>query len=194
MQDKNMSTTRIEAFSDAVIAIIITIMVLEMRAPRGTSLNELFAIWPVFLSYILSFLVLAIYWVNHHQMLRLAKRADNAVLWTNNLLLFCLSLTPFATAYMGENHFEPLPTALYAIVLLSSSLSYFALWTAIMRHHKDELGFEALCRSAFRKNIVSVGLYTISVPLAFVHPALTIGIAFLIEAIYFIPEIWLREA
>jgi uncharacterized membrane protein len=127
-----MGKTRLEAFSDAVIAIIITIMVLELKAPQGTDLAALRPLWPVFLSYVLSFVNIAIYWNNHHHMLHVTERVSGNVLWANTHLLFWLSLIPFVTAWMGENHFAPAPTALYGVVLLMAAIAYWVLVRAIL--------------------------------------------------------------
>ena len=118
-----MDTNRLEAFSDGVLAIIITIMVLEMKIPHGTDFDALWPLWPVFLSYILSFVYIGIYWNNHHHMLHAAQRVNGSIMWANSHLLFWLSLVPFATGWMGENHFAPVPTALYGAVLLMAAIA-----------------------------------------------------------------------
>src|SRR5215213_10204588 len=128
-----MGTNRLEAFSDGVIAIIITIMVLEMRPPHEADIEALRPILPVALSYLLSFVNLGIYWNNHHHMLQVTRRVDGAVLWANLHLLFWLSLVPFTTAWMGENHFAPTPTAVYGVVLLMAAIAYFILARSIIR-------------------------------------------------------------
>src|SRR5690242_4869163 len=128
-----MRTGRLEAFSDGVIAIIITIMVLEMKVPHGSSLNDLLPILPVFLSYVLSFVYVGIYWNNHHHLLHATTIVTGAILWANLHLLFWLSLFPFATGWMGENHFSALPTALYGVVLLMAAIAYYLLQQAIIR-------------------------------------------------------------
>ncbi len=128
-----MGPGRLEAFSDGVIAIIITIMVLEMKVPHGDTPNDLFPVLPVFLSYVLSFVYVGIYWNNHHHLLHATAAVTGAILWANLHLLFWLSLFPFATGWMGENHFSPLPTALYGVVLLMAALAYYLLQQAIIR-------------------------------------------------------------
>jgi len=128
-----MDRGRLEAFSDGVIAIIITIMVLEMKVPHGDSLNELLPLLPVFLSYVLSFVYVGIYWNNHHHMLHTCNRVTGAILWANLHLLFWLSLFPFATGWMGENYFTAVPTALYGVVLLMAAIAYYVLERAIIR-------------------------------------------------------------
>ena len=129
-----MQATRLEAFSDGVLAIIITIMVLELKVPHGAEPAELLALAPVFLSYVLSFVYVGIYWNNHHHMLQLAHAVDGAVLWANLHLLFWLSLLPFATAWMGENHFARWPTVAYGLDLLLCALAYYVLQAALVRH------------------------------------------------------------
>src|SRR5213596_848325 len=126
-----MTTVRMEAFSDGVIAIIITVMVLEMRAPRGTDLTALRPLIPIFLSYALSFVFLGIYWSNHHHLLQATQHVDGRVLWANLHLLFWLSLTPFVTGWMGENHFAAWPVALYGTIMLLASVAYFILTRAL---------------------------------------------------------------
>src|SRR3979409_2041915 len=129
-----MSKTRLEAFSDGVIAILITIMILELKVPEGTNIQALRPLVPTFLTYVLSFVLLGIYWNNHHHMLSATERVNGAVLWANLHLLFWLSLTPFVTGWMGENHFDALPTAVYGAVQLLSAVAYIILQTIIVRH------------------------------------------------------------
>src|SRR5919199_3235672 len=137
-----MSKGRLEAFSDGVIAILITIMVLELRVPQGANWAALRPLVPVFLTYVLSFVVLAIYWNNHHHMLHLASRINGAVLWANAHLLFWLSLIPFVTGWMGENHFAPVPTAAYGVVMLLAAIAYYILQTTIIRHQGERSKLE----------------------------------------------------
>jgi uncharacterized membrane protein len=185
---------RLEAFCDGVIAIIITIMVLELKVPHTADPAALIAVWPVFLSYLLSFLVVAIYWVNHHRMLHECRHVDGAVLWSTIFWLFCISLVPFSTSYMDDNHFAAFPTAVYAATLLLASFSYVPMRRAIFAHHKGEPGHENLRARATRKNWIAMALYAVSIPLAYVHPAVTLIFAFLVAAIYFLPYAWLDEA
>jgi uncharacterized membrane protein len=133
-----MDTRRLEAFSDGVLAIIITIMVLEMKIPHDADFTALWPLWPVFVSYILSFVYIGIYWNNHHHMLNVAQRVNGSIMWANSHLLFWLSLVPFATGWMGENHFAPVPTALYGVVLLMAAIAYWILQRAIMREHGQD--------------------------------------------------------
>src|SRR5512135_1026194 len=133
-----MNKNRLEAFSDGVIAVIITIMVLEMKVPRGETFQALAPVTPVFLTYVLSFAYLGIYWNNHHHMLHTCKKVTGAILWANLHLLFWLSLIPFTTGWMGENHFAPTPLALYGINLLMAAIAYYILQKVILRNHGRE--------------------------------------------------------
>src|ERR1041385_2924679 len=144
----NMSKGRMEAFSDGVIAIIITIMVLELKVPHGVSLDSLFPLLPVFLSYTLSFVFLGIYWNNHHHLLQAVKHVNGTILWANLHLLFWLSLVPFVTRWMGEHHFAVGPVALYGVVLLCAAVAYFILVRTLVAHH----GQDSLLASAIGKD------------------------------------------
>lgn len=186
-----MSSTRLEAFSDGVIAIIITIMVLELKAPHGDGIASLLSVWPVFLSYVLSYLMVAIYWVNHHRLFHFIKAVDTHILWANILLLFCLSFVPFATAYMGENDVSPFSTALYSFTLLVCSLAFFVLRAAIGRHLRDEVEFRRIDRAAQLKNLFANALYATAIPGAYLHPAISLTLLAIIAAIYVVPEAWL---
>ena len=177
-----MGTSRLEAFSDGVLAIIITIMVLELKVPSNPSLIALWSLLPVFLSYLLSFVYIGIYWNNHHHMLQVTERVSGAILWANLHLLFWLSLVPFVTAWMGENHFASLPTAFYGIILLMAGSAYWLLQQAIIA----EQGNHSLLKSAIGgdlKGMLSLLLYAISIPAAFFHQwisgALYVGVAFM---------------
>jgi uncharacterized membrane protein len=162
-----MGKTRLEAFSDGVLAIIITIMVLELKVPHGTDWETLSRLLPVFLSYVLSFIYVGIYWNNHHHMLHTVKHVGGGVLWANLHLLFWLSLLPFVTGWMGENHFAPLPTALYGGVLFMAAIAYWILAHAIIAHE----GKESLLAKAIGPDVkgkVSVLVYALAIPLSFV--------------------------
>ncbi|HSC59184.1 MAG TPA: TMEM175 family protein [Gemmatimonadales bacterium] len=162
-----MGTTRLEAFSDGVIAIIITIMVLELRVPHSADFADLGALWPVFLSYVMSFVYVGIYWNNHHHMLHVVHKVTGGVLWANLHLLFWLSLTPFVTAWMGENHFAPVPTALYGVVLLMAAIAYWILQRRILLSEgPDSLLARAVGTDL--KGKASPILYLIAIPAAFV--------------------------
>lgn len=182
-----MTKNRMEAFSDGVIAIIITIMVLELQVPHGTSLDTLQPLIPVFLSYILSFMYLGIYWNNHHHMLQTVNNVKGGILWANLHLLFWLSLTPFATGWMGENHFAEIPTAVYGFILLMSAIAYFILQTTIIKSQgKHSLLAKALGRDL--KGKASPILYLIAIVSVFINPKISQGIYFLVALIWFIPD------
>src|SRR5256714_14621211 len=157
-----------EAFSDGVIAIIITIMVLELRVPTGSTLTVLRPIVPVFFSYLLSFVFLGIYWSNHHHLLQVVEHVSGGVLWANLHLLFWLSLTPFVTTWMGENHFAPLPVALYGVVLLFAAIAYFILTRALLAIHTSDSTL-AVALGADFKGKISMVIYLAAIPLAFVR-------------------------
>jgi len=182
-----MPKGRLEAFSDGVIAIIITIMVLELKVPHGTSLQDLAPLWPVFLSYILSFAYVGIYWNNHHHMLHAVKHVNGTVLWSNSHLLFWLSLTPFTTAWMGENHFAPVPVAIYGVGLLMNAVAYSILVRALIRSHGHDSEF-ARRIGGDSKGWISLVLYIVAVAVASVNSAISLGLYFTVAAIWFIPD------
>jgi uncharacterized membrane protein len=188
-----MSKGRLEAFSDGVIAIIITIMVLEMKIPHhdashtAPTLSDLTPLWPVFLSYVLSFVYVGIYWNNHHHMLHAAERVSGTVLWANLHLLFWLSLVPFVTGWMGENGFAPAPTALYGVVLLMASIAYLILQRSILVLHEIDSAFaRAIGRD--RKGKLSVLLYMGAIVASYGWPWLGGGIYALVALMWFIPD------
>ena len=175
-----MSKTRVEAFSDGVMAILITIMVLELKVPRGADVASLRPVLPVFLTYVLSYVYLGIYWNNHHHMLHATTRIDGRVLWANLHLLFWLSLVPFATGWMGENHFAPTPTAVYGAILLAAGIAYYLLQSAIIAiEGRDSRLAAAVGRDL--KGKISPLVYAVAIPLAFVREwladALYVGVA-----------------
>jgi len=182
-----MGKNRLEAFSDGVIAIIITIMVLEMKVPQGENLYALKSMLPVFLSYVLSFIYVGIYWNNHHHLLHAIERVSGSILWANLHLLFWLSLFPFTTGWMGENHFAPVPTALYGFVLLMAAIAYWLLQYRLIKVQ----GRDSLLASAIRgdwKGNLSPLLYLVSIPLAFVSPWISNSLFVLVAAIWFLPD------
>jgi uncharacterized membrane protein len=182
-----MSKGRLEAFSDAVIAIIITIMVLELKVPHGAGLGSLLPLVPVLLSYLLSFVFLGIYWNNHHHLFQAVREVDGRILWANLHLLFWLSLVPFVTGWMGENHFAALPVALYGVVMFFAGLAYFILTRVLVaRHGADSPLARALGRDF--KGKVSVGGYVMAVPLAFVRPWIAGAIYVLVVILWLIPD------
>ena len=182
-----MGTGRLEAFSDGVIAIIITIMVLELRVPHGATLEALRPLFPVLLSYILSFIYLGIYWNNHHHMLHVTSRVGGAMLWANLHLLFWLSLVPFVTGWMGENHFAPLPTAAYGFVLLMAAIAYTILARVIVAHEgPDSIIARAL--GADIKGKVSLVAYVLALPAAFVHPGISGALYVTVALMWLVPD------
>jgi uncharacterized membrane protein len=181
-----MGKNRLEAFSDGVIAIIITIMVLELKVPHGPSLAALLPLWPVFLSYVLSFVYVGIYWNNHHHLLHAASQVSGGVLWANLHLLFWLSLTPFVTGWMGENHFDALPTALYGVVLLMCGVAYWILAQCLTAHRaNDKLG-EAIGRDG--KGKLSIVLYIAGIGLSFVQHWLGLAVYGLVAVMWLVPD------
>ncbi len=182
-----METNRLEAFSDAVLAIAITIMVLELRAPAGAALSSLRELWPVFSSYVLSFVYLAIYWNNHHHMLAVVRRVNGAVLWANMHLLFWLSLVPFVTGWMGENSFAPAPTAAYGVVLLLAALAYYILQGRILALEGPDSVLAHAVGTDW-KGKLSPALYAVAIPSAFLHPAIVGGLYALVALIWLIPD------
>jgi uncharacterized membrane protein len=182
-----MSSERIAAFSDGVIAIIITIMVLELKIPHGADLSAIAPLLPVFLTYVLSFVVVGIYWNNHHHMLFLTDRITGGVLWANLHLLFWLSLMPFVTGWMGENHFAPLPTALYGGVLLFAGVAYYILERTIIRSQGPNSRLEAAVGNDF-KGRISVVLYALAIPLAFVNQLISDAIYVMVALMWLIPD------
>ena len=182
-----MGKGRLEAFSDGVIAIIITIMVLEMKVPHGANLDALAKVLPVFLSYVLSFVYIGIYWNNHHHMLHTVKHVSALVLWANLHMLFWLSLVPFATGWMGENHFAAAPCAVYGGVLLLSGFAYWLLQHAIIRSQgKDSLLKKAIGKDF--KGYFSLACYAVAIPLAFVQNWLAVVIYVLVAFIWLVPD------
>lgn len=182
-----MSKGRIEAFSDGVIAILITIMVLELVPPHGADLPALRPLFPTFLSYVLSFVYLGIYWNNHHHLFQVVKQVDGRVLWANLHLLFWLSLVPFVTAWMGENDFSAWPIALYGLVLLLAAVAYFILTRALLAcHGRDSVLAAALGRDY--KGKVSVLIYVVAISLAFVSSWLAGALYVLVAIIWLVPD------
>ena len=182
-----MEKNRMEAFSDGVIAIIITIMVLEMHVPRGEDWSALKPVLPVFLCYVLSFIYVGIYWNNHHHMLHSTKRISGGILWANLHLLFWLSLFPFATGWMGENHLTSAPTAAYGCVLLMAAIAYWILQRAIIAHQ----GAGSLLAAAIGndwKGKLSPALYLAAIPLAFLSPWIANGLYVLVALLWFVPD------
>ena len=183
-----MEKGRLEAFSDGVIAILITIMVLELRVPQGTDWQALRPVIPTVLSYVLSFVYLGIYWNNHHHMLQASKRVNGRILWANLHLLFWLSLIPFVTSWSGQNHFAPIPTAMYGAVLLMAAIAYTILQRCIIRLHGQESKLASAIGRDF-KGKLSLALYAGAIPLAlFGHSWISVGLYVLVALIWLAPD------
>ena len=182
-----MNKARVEAFSDGVIAVIITIMVLEMKVPHGEDLESLKPLIPVFLSYVLSFLYAGIYWTNHHHLFQAVHQVNGRILWANLHLLFWLSLVPFTTGWMGENHYRPIPVAMYGVVLLCTGLSFVLLTRSLISHHGRD---SALARSirGDAKGKASVALYAVAIPLAFVNVWIASAIYVFVALMWIVPD------
>ena len=182
-----MNKSRMEAFSDGVLAVIITIMVLEMKSPRGSSLAALRPAIPVLLSYILSFVYIGIYWNNHHHLLHATQRVNGATLWANLHLLFWLSLIPFTTAWMGDNHFDSWPVAVYGIVLLLAGVAYFILARVLIRlHGQDSTLATSIGRD--RKGKISIAIYAAAIPVAFAKPWIAEACYLIVAIMWLIPD------
>ncbi len=188
-----MSKGRLEAFSDGVIAIIITIMVLEMKTPAGADLVALRGVMPVFVSYVLSFVFVGIYWNNHHHLLQAVRHVNGRILWANLHLLFWLSLTPFVTRWMGESHFAAWPVALYGAVLLCTGIAYFILTRALIAHH----GQESPLATALGRDIkgkVSLVFYAMAIPVSFVNTWLACALYVVVAIMWLVPDRRIEEA
>ena len=182
-----MGRGRLEAFSDGVLAIIITIMVLELKVPHGADLGALGPLLPVFLSYVLSFIFIGIYWSNHHHLFHAVRHVDGRILWANLHLLFWLSLIPFVTGWMGENHFAAWPVALYGTVLLSAAIAYVILTRVLVSYHGRDSALAKAVGKDF-KGKVSVVCYAVAIPLAFVNSWLACGLYVLVVVMWLIPD------
>ncbi len=181
-----MEKGRLEAFSDAVIAIVMTVMVLEFQVPHDTGWEALRHLVPIFLTYVLSFVYLAIYWNNHHHLIKAADRITGGVLWANMLLLFWLSLFPFATGWMGENHFAEVPTAVYGIVLLLAAISYYVLQTTIVAAQPNSTLSVALGRDI--KGKISPIIYAVGIAMAFVSPWVSVALYAAVALMWLVPD------
>ena len=183
-----MGKTRLEAFSDGVIAVIITIMVLELKVPHGESLEALAELLPVFIAYILSFVNVGLYWNNHHHLFHAVQRINGSVMWANSHLLFWLSLMPFTTAWMAENHFAQVPVALYGFVLLMCAIAYVMLATCLAHIHDHNATLDKVSGKRDIKGMVSGALYVAAIGLAFVNRWISLAIYVAVAAIWFVPD------
>jgi len=182
-----MNKARLEAFTDGVMAVLITIMVLELKVPHGTSWEALRPLFPVLLTYVLSFIYLGIYWNNHHHMLHATGKVSGGVLWANHHLLFWLSLVPFATGWMGENHAAPLATAAYGVVLVCAAVAFTILQKAIIKHQGPESKLAAAVGKDF-KGKVSIACYLAGIGASFVEPWIAIALYAAVACIWFVPD------
>ena len=190
-----MNKTRLEAFSDGVIAIIVTIMVLEMKAPEGTSWEMIKPLVPKFESYALSFLFIAIYWVNHHHLIHTVKKVNSGIMWANVNLLFWLSLVPFATAWMGENHFDKITVAVYAVLALFCGLSYNILNILIAKNYSEELKLKLSASKVKAKSVAAIALYTFAIPVAiYGSPIISVCFFAIVSLIWLIPDKIIEQA
>lgn len=183
-----MNKTRLEAFSDGMFAIIITIMVLELKAPHGTNWEAIKIVMPALVSYIMSFLFIGVYWGNHHHLLHLVKQNSAGIMLANLNLLFWLSLVPFMTNWMGENNFAPLPVALYAVLLNICGISYTILQKIIEGCHKDDAQIKLLLKRQTVKGIISVALYTAAAFLAYLNSHISVALFFIVAVMWLVPD------
>jgi uncharacterized membrane protein len=183
----DMGKGRLEAFSDGVIAVIITIMVLELKVPHGTGVDVLVPLVPIFLSYVLSFIYVGIYWNNHHHMFHAVQRVNGRALWANMHLLFWLSLVPFVTGWVNENHFAPLPVALYGFVLLMAGVAYYILERVLIAHHGTNSSL-ARAMGLDYKGIASVVIYAAAIGLTLVSPLISFGLYVVVAIMWFVPD------
>ena len=182
-----MTKTRMEAFSDGVVAIVITIMVLELKVPEGSDPAALRPLIPVFFSYVLSFVFVGIYWSNHHHLVQAVQHVNGRVLWANLHLLFWLSLTPFVTSWMGENHFAPWPVAMYGVVLLSAAMAYFILVRSLLKLHGKQSTLANALGSDF-KGKISMVIYAVAIPMAFLATWVACALYVLVAIMWLIPD------
>lgn len=182
-----MNKLRLETFSDGVIAIVITIMVIELKAPHGAEWDALKPLWKVFFTYILSFLFLGIYWTNHHHMMHAVSRVNGKILWANLHLLFWLSLIPFVTSWMGESDFKPIPTAAYGVDLLCAAIAYYILERTIIAHEGKDSKLRAAVGMEI-KGIISVVLYVLAIPLAFLNCWISLALFLSVAVMWLVPD------
>lgn len=187
-EENREGSKRVEAFSDGVIAIVITIMVLEMKAPEETGIEHLLALWPVFTAYVLSYIYVAIYWANHHRLFSHARRVTNSLIWANIALLFALSLVPFATAYLGEHEFHRDATVFYMSVMMLPAFAYNWLQLVIRRTGADSEEARAYHRKTLRKGAAATLVYAIGIPLSFITPALGLACAAIVAIFWCLPK------
>ena len=194
MRTRKVGPERLGAFSDGVIAIIITIMVLELKAPHESNLAAVFALWPTFAAYALSYLFVGVVWANHHHLLRYAENASPLVIWTSMGFLFFVSLIPFCTAYMAEHRMDSFTTALYAVNFLLITVAFMFFQWAITRQIDLTAMENAAVRVANWRNWIALALYALAVPAAYLHPVISLGLILAVALLYFVPEAVKRVA
>jgi uncharacterized membrane protein len=187
-----MTKGRLEAFSDGVIAIIITIMVLELRAPHAAELGAMRPLVPAFSSYVLSFVFIGIYWNNHHHLLQAARHVNGRILWANLNLLFWMSLFPFVTSWMGETHFAATPVAAYGVVLLLAAIAYFILTRALIHHHGQDSALAAAVRGDL-KGKISIAFYVVAIASSFVSPWLACALYVAVAVMWVVPDLRIEK-
>lgn len=183
-----MEKTRLEAFSDGVLAIIITIMVLEIKVPHSPDWSELVQLWPVFFSYLLSFVYIGIYWGNHHHLLHTVKHVNAGIIWSNLALLFSLSLLPFATGWMGENHFETNTVVVYGIDLELNALTFYFLQACILKSQKHDEKLNLALRNSKAKGMISQACYIAAIPIAYWQPAISFFLFAAVAIVWIVPD------
>ena len=191
--DEPLTPARLEAFSDGVIAIILTIMVLELKVPATADRHALFHAWPIFISYVLSFFYVAVYWINHHHLFHRVRHVDLPILWANVALLFFLSVIPFFTEWMESTRLSPFPTAVYASSLFACGGVYFVLDIAVGRQRANDRDTRLLRLATHRKNLLALGIYAAAVAAAFYIPVLSLGLMFLVAMLYAVPTFWVER-
>jgi uncharacterized membrane protein len=191
--DEPLSPGRLEAFSDGVIAIILTIMVLELKSPGSADPHALLHEWPIFISYFISFFYVAVYWINHHHLFHRVKRVDLPILWTNIAVLFCMSLIPFFTEWMESTRLSAFPTAIYAAVMLVNGAAFSGLNRAVGRQSVANEELVLLERAALRKNLIAIAIYAVAIPVAYYRATLSLALISLVAVLYAIPSLWVER-
>jgi len=189
--DEPLSPGRLEAFSDGVIAIILTIMVLELKVPASAEPKALAHEWPIFVSYVISYFYIAVYWINHHHFFHRVKRVDLPILWSNVALLFCLSPIPFFTEWMASTRLSPFPTAVYATTMLVAGAAFYVLDRVIGRQGIGEADIVLVRRASQRKNLIAISIYAVAIPVAFYRPTVSLALVFLVALLYAVPSLWI---
>ena len=191
--DEPLSPGRLEAFSDGVIAIILTIMVLELKAPESADPRTLVHDWPIFISYVISYFYIAVYWINHHHLFHRVKRVDLPILWANIALLFFMSLIPFFTEWMENTRLKPFPTAVYAATMLVSGAAFSVLDRVVARQSIGDPQMVLVRRAAQRKNLIAICIYAMAIAVAFYRTSISLALIFLVAVLYAIPSLWVER-